>query len=293
MKTTVVGVSDTPVDRLRAVPAKKRRPQEADIGITVRRLGQTYDESMPLYWLGNNAFLSMLFTGFSATLPEGEAQFIHSVRLFQDKVTDPLLRAQIRAFIGQEGHHSREHEALNNAFIQRGLRLDKIEKQIRDMNAWMQKHYSAEKQLAFTVCGEHLTALLSVLLLDKDPWFMKNMDEPLRTTWAWHAIEETEHKAVAFDVYDQLVGDRKLLKSCMVQLTFLFSILSTYHALTLLPRKEWLNFKMWRESFTFLRRMVKLLREDYMDFYKPDYHPWQHDDGPAVERAKQQYVAAG
>ncbi|RJF89320.1 metal-dependent hydrolase [Oleomonas cavernae] len=269
------------------------RPQRLlpkDVGIPIRTLGQTYDEAMPKWWVGNNPFLTAFFATFSATLPEGELQFVYSVRLFQDRITDPVLKAQVRAFVGQEGQHRNEHDAANAEMKRRGLRLDRIEKSVQSMNKMMRERQSPAQQLAGTVCGEHITALMADVALQKYPRLLEMTAEPARQLWAWHAIEETEHKAVAFDVYDQLVGDRKLLRRTMVVATIFFFLLNFYHAFRLLPLKDWFRPKMWWEAFGVIGQLIRRSRKDYMDFYKPDFHPWQHDNKEAVKAAKLKYL---
>ncbi|MDF1821629.1 MAG: metal-dependent hydrolase [Alcanivoracaceae bacterium] len=269
---------------------KSARKGEA-VGVPVRRLGQTYDDAIPDFWFRNNAFLSMFFTGFSATLPEGEDQFIYSVRLFQKKITNPVLKAQVRAFIGQEAHHSKEHDALNETLKKRGYPLGWIENRIRKLNRLMRKHQSPQKQLAGTVCGEHITALMSDYMLGKRPELLEQMAPAMEKMWAWHAIEETEHKGVAFDVYDQLVGDRNLLRRTMMEVTFFFLILNTTHALALMRQTgQMKNWRMWREALGVLGRMGRELRADYMDFYRKDYHPWQHDNRDVLAAARKKYL---
>src|SRR5262245_10859070 len=122
-----------------------------DVGIPVRKLGLPYGADMPTYWFANNAFLTSYFSAFSATLPDGEAQFIHSVRLFKDKITDPVLQAQIRGFIGQEVHHAKEHEAFNAAMVARGIPLDVIERFVVGINEWVRENQPPVAQLASTV----------------------------------------------------------------------------------------------------------------------------------------------
>lgn len=276
------------------VPEKtKTKPKKlkgADVGIPVRKMGLTYDANLPTFWLMDNAFLSLLFSAFSANLPEGEDQFVYSVRLFQDKITEPNLKAQVRAFIGQEAHHSQEHEALNGELTRRGYPLDRIDRQMKAMNVWMRKNQSPAQQLAGTVCGEHITALMADFILNS-PELMDQVAEPTRTTWGWHAIEELEHKGVAFDVYDQLVGDRKLLRRTMRFMTVFFIGMNTLNALSMMPRTgQMTNWKMWREAFGFLRGVVKFSKADYSDFYKPDYHPWQHDCRDTLKAARLRYL---
>ncbi|ARU54329.1 metal-dependent hydrolase [Oleiphilus messinensis] len=273
-----------------AKPAGKKKLKGTDVGIPVRKLGQTYDESFPTFWFKNNAYLTMLFSAFSANLPEGEAQFVHSVRLFQDKITDPVLKAQVRAFIGQEAHHSREHDDFNAAMVKRGFPLDRVENRLKGLIKIMKKR-SARKQLAETVCAEHFTALMADYILSDNTGMLETIAEPLRTTWAWHAIEELEHKAVAFDVYDQLVADRGLLRRTMFEQTIFIMLLNTFNALHLMTKTgEMGNRKMWREAFSMLGQMGRTMWSDYKDFYKRDYHPMQHDSQATLEKARKQFL---
>jgi predicted metal-dependent hydrolase len=274
-------------------PKKNKKLKGADVGIPVRTLGQSYGDDFPTFWFKNNAYLTMLFTAFSANLPEGEAQFVYSVRLFQDKITDPVLKAQVRAFIGQEAHHSHEHAALNKAMIKRGFPLQKIENRLKRIIKFMKKR-SAKKQLAETVCAEHFTALMADYALSDHSNFLGSIAEPVRTTWAWHAIEELEHKAVAFDVYDQLVGDRQLLRRTMVEETLLMILLNSFNALHLTTKTGQLtNFKMWREAFAMLGNMGKTMKSDYLDFYKADFHPMQHNAEMTLAKARKRYLSEG
>ena len=265
-----------------------------DVGVPVRKMKQEYGDGIPDFWFMNNAFLSMFFAGFSANLPEGEAQFIHSVRAFQDRIPDPVLRAQVRAFIGQEAHHSREHNALNESLKARGYRLDRIEALAAKLNQWMRDYQSPEKQLAGTVAGEHITALLSDFFINKHPEYLREMAPVMEKIWAWHAIEETEHKAVAFDVYDQHVDDRNLLRRTMIEITIVFFSLNTFQALALMRKSgQWTNWRMWRDAGRFARKLVRDLGRDYLDFYRKDYHPWQHDNSAALEWARRTYLEDG
>lgn len=272
--------------------ANLKKLKGEDVGVPVRKMGKEFSDDIPEFWFKDNAFLTLFFTGFSANLPEGEAQFIHSVRLFQNKITDPVLQAQVRAFIGQEAHHSKEHDTLNQCMKRKGYPLHKIENRMRGMNKWMQKNQSPAKQLAGTVCGEHITALMADFFLSKHPELFDEMAPELAHIWAWHAIEETEHKGVAFDVYDQLVGDRNLLRRTMVEITLFFFTLNTLQALAMMPRTgQLLNVKMWREAWGVLGKMGRSSLKEYFDFYRKDYHPWQHDNRSALAVAKRRFLS--
>ncbi|MBC7548061.1 MAG: metal-dependent hydrolase [Polaromonas sp.] len=59
--------------------------------------------------------------------------------------------------------------------------------------------------LAITAASEHCTAVFADGTLRYASWF--DAAEPLlQTLWRWHAAEESEHRAVAFDLYTALNG---------------------------------------------------------------------------------------
>ena len=89
-----------------------------------RRLQAALPAQMQRHWHGGDAFKSHLFNAMSVLFPEGERFFIHSVRHFREQIKDPLLLEQIRGFIGQEGHHSREHELYNQRLREMGYAVD-------------------------------------------------------------------------------------------------------------------------------------------------------------------------
>lgn len=270
---------------------KQKRLRGEDVGLPVRRMNLSYDDNMPAAWFNDNDIASMFLTAFSASLPEGESHFIHSVRMFQDKITEPVLRAQIRAFIGQEGHHSKEHDTFNDSLRRKGVAIDIVENRMaKSVLRW--KKRSPKYQLAHTVCAEHFTALLADFILTKHPEILKKMAPQARTIWAWHAIEEAEHKAVAFDVYDQVIGDRRYLRRTMVLVTAEFMIKNLRSTMTLLRGSRHLRHReKWKEFFSLLGLMGRSTWKDYKDFYKLDFHPWHHDNRKSLDKAKEMYIA--
>ena len=110
-----------------------------------------------------NLFLAALSSAF----PDGERQFIHSVRNYQSQIEDPILSKQVRAFIGQEAHHGKEHDQLNDLMRKRGYPIDRIYKRFKKMNKMMQQTFSPAHQLASTVCMEHLTAIMADYFISK------------------------------------------------------------------------------------------------------------------------------
>ena len=96
--------------------------------IPVRHMDFEFDDNVPTFWFGNDPLRTMILTALSGTFPEGERMFMRAVRHFQKGITDPELQKQVKAFIGQEAHHGKEHQAFNAMMTGKGVPVDYIEK---------------------------------------------------------------------------------------------------------------------------------------------------------------------
>lgn len=247
---------------------------------------------LPRHWHSGDAFKTHLFNAMSVLFPDGERFFIHSVRLFREQISDPTLLQQIRGFIGQEGHHSHEHQAYNQALGELGYDISGIERSLKRRLAFAKKYLPNAAQLATTCAVEHFTAIMADALL-KDPRWLEGADPRMARLWRWHALEETEHKAVAFDVYQQVCGSRWLLRRSMIQSTIFFTWDTTKGLVVMLKRDGLLwNWRVWRDGLRWLWGKEGIYRQlipVYLDFYRRDFHPWQHDNLELVNRYKGDY----
>jgi predicted metal-dependent hydrolase len=266
-------------------------PQGLDIH--PRRLEAAIPDPMPRHWHGGDPFKSHLFNAMSVLFPVGERFFIHSVRLFRERITDPVLQEQIRGFIGQEGHHSREHELYNQRLRELGYDVDYLESGVKRRIGFIKKRFSAEAQLAGTCAVEHFTAILGNVLL-ANPRLLEGADPQMARLWRWHALEETEHKAVAFDMFMQVCGNRKMLRKAMRRSTFFFTLDTLKGMVHMLKRDGLLwNWRIWRDGISWLwgkNGVFRPLIGVYMDFYRDGFHPWQHDNMYLVEKYRPDYA---
>lgn len=280
---------------LRRAPAGPASRTPADMLPEVRRPGFTFAADLPRWWWGGDPVRTLLLAALSATFPPGERFFIHSVRNYQDRIDDPELREAVRRFIGQEAQHSKEHNALNDFLESRGVRLGPIEKKIQTMLEEMKKRYSPERQLAHTAAVEHFTALLSEEVLLKYEEALGDMDPRVAPIWAWHAIEETEHKAVAFDVYRAMGGTEWVRLSEMALVSVLFPLNTAVHLLQLMSEAgEQRNARAWLRAFEWFWVRPGVLRKmlpAYLRYYSPGFHPWNQDTRALVEEAKRRWLA--
>lgn len=255
--------------------------------IPVRRMDFEFDDAIPKYWFDNNPFLTMLLTGLSCVFPEGERMFMRSVRNYQDKITDPELLKEVRAFIGQEAHHGKEHQEFNDFMARKGLPIEKIMAFVAQGIAFEEKNLSKERMLAKTCALEHFTAMFAEVVLEH-PEFLDGMDERLRPLWLWHAIEESEHKSVAFDVYQQQVGNYWIRVSEMAFTSVFFTFFTGLHTVELLrATEEQRNFKAIAQGLNVLvgrKGFFRGMMPQYLAYYRRDFHPAQRDS--SVLRAK-------
>lgn len=276
--------------------ARSRRAQaQTPAGLVpqVRQPKFHFPDDLPKYWWANDPARTLLLAALSSGFPAGERFFIDSVRHYQDRIDDPQLQQAVRGFIGQEAHHSKEHKMLNGYLEQRGIGLGRLEQEIEDLLDWMRKTFTPERQLAHTVAVEHFTALMAEeFLLKYDA--LNEMDPRMAPIWAWHAIEESEHKAVAFDVYRAIGGSEFIRLSEMLVVSVLFPLFTTVHLVQLMKEDGQLgNLKSWAGTLNYLWGKPGVFRKllpSYFKYYSPNFHPWNHDARALVAQAKRKWL---
>lgn len=267
------------------------KQQAEDISRSIELAGRKMDfefelEDIPRHWIKDNIFRSTFMNSLSCMFPEGERMFMDAVRDCQKLIEDPSpeLLSQIKGFIKQEAIHGHEH-AQHNDFLRRwGYPIDKINRFEEREKIWMRKNVPASHRLAITCALEHFTAIMAHQVLT-NPLATDGMHPQFKELWRWHAIEETEHKAVAFDVYQAAVGKYWLRVLTMLQVTFFFCLRTTIYQMIFLwkdgqlfnPRVWWQGLKFYFFENNF-RGLVPSIFKDYLDYFRRDFHPWQHDN---------------
>ena len=247
------------------------------IGITVRKL-QFNPKAIRRHYFANSPVMSHMLTALSSTFPIGEQFFVHSIRNVRDKVKDEKLQAQITAFIGQEAMHSKAHAEFNDAWRSDDYNLDRFQVWLARKNEYV-KNLHPKIQLAITCAFEHFTALLGGYIL-RHPEVLATLDEDAVKLWVWHAIEEIEHRAVAFDVYQAVYGDDKIRRMIMRSVTTGFASLTFYSATQLFLQDKAKSLpKVGGNVFGLylLGKMLIQLLPEYLSYFKADFHPSEID----------------
>jgi predicted metal-dependent hydrolase len=230
---------------------------------------------------------SHIAASLSAVFPDGEDFFVRSVRHFRDEVTDPELKRQVAGFIGQEAVHGREHRALNNRLAELGYPVKTYEKLTKKGLELREKIAPPKANLAATAALEHFTATLAELLLTSEETRDMFGNEEVKNLFLWHALEESEHKAVAFDVYKAVGGTERMRVWTMNFLRYGFVLGMTVQVIVSLifDRATYKRGNL-RRSLRKLRRspiMKRELWDQLKDYNRPDFHPDDRDTTELVE----------
>lgn len=239
--------------------------------------------NLPKYFAdGGDIVMSHVLAVLSSTFPEGEKFFVRSVAAVRDQLTDPELLKDVEGFIGQEEMHGREHKVLNERLAEHGYPTRGIDAYVRGLY-WVRERIQTKKvNLAFTAALEHYTATLAELLLT-DEEARKAVGKPgARDILTWHALEESEHKAVAFDVY-KAVGGGEFMRIFVMFLTDLLFIFETsvMGVISLAMDRD-----ARRHPVKLLRSLARLPRSPFVSFravrilaeyHRPGFHPNDRD----------------
>lgn len=267
-------------------PAKVMKATPDCISIKPTRMNFSFGNNVPHYWLDNDPFSTHFLSVLSTFFPDGERFFVDSVRALRDKVDDKKRQKAISGFIGQEAMHSLEHTAMNDLLEERGLPANKATNTALAMLNFGRRWFGKRQQLAGTVALEHFTAILAHRLLS-DPELIEQMHETMRPIWLWHAIEETEHKAVAWDLYHDIKGHNYVERvAIMIFASTLLAIATAINQIRFMRADQQLwNFRSWFHGLNKLfgrRGIITGLTSDYLDFFKPGFHPWDHENSALV-----------
>ena len=257
-----------------------------------RKVGIDFTDIDTPCFYQDNPCISAMWVGLSTSFPPGEAEFIKSVRAFQKQVTDEKLLQDVKNFAHQEAHHSLQHRLINKQFQRLGYDIESLDKFYKTEITGRAEQWSANKRLARTVVAEHVTAVMAHYALTQEDK-MTPFPHSLKALFQWHAIEEIEHKSVAFDVYKHCVGDRGLLMRQYYYFVFyefpLGIFLSTRFLLKGLGVKVTWQHRKQLMSYLFGRNgLVSSVKGLYWMFRKKGFHPWDHDDSELVAHWKEQ-----
>jgi len=242
------------------------------------------NDKLARWWLAGDPVATAFYNALSVTFPKGEGFFIDSVRRFRDGAP-PRLAGEIAAFTRQEVAHTREHVAFNRRVTDAGYDIRPLERRVDERLA-----FAASKppiaSLAATMALEHFTAILAHALL-ADPRHLAGAEPAAAAMWRWHAVEEIEHKGVAYDTWLHATRGwtriaRWTLKArVMLLVTRNFLVDRSLGAAELLRQDGLTGARIWARLAWFALGkpgMMRCVLGAWAAFFLPGFHPWNEDD---------------
>ena len=264
--------------------------------LTVRKLEVDLSQGFARHWHGGDAFLSQYYNALSMSFPVGEQSFVDAVKgglaLLNDMPDTPenaRLRLDAAQFIGQEATHRHVHGLYNAQLEKQGLVNRWQHWATRRIDYGRKHNINARHLLAITAAYEHCTAVFADGTLRYGSWF--DAAEPrMAMVWRWHAAEETEHRAVAFDLYQAAGGNYAWRIRWYLYVLVLFAldaarqtVLNLWHDGTLFKPGTWWSAAkfFWGHNGAVWRCTGPLLA-----YFKRDFHP-DHETHAAPEQHAQ------
>lgn len=250
------------------------------VAIQPRRFEFRNLETVPQYWLADNPIASHAENAFSLFIPPGERFFIRSVQRYADRVADPELRELICAFSRQEALHTRAHEEFNASLERFGVDVRRERERAERAMAGLARYLPARMQLAATAFLEHVTATGAHFLF-AEPAIASAMHPEMLRFWRWHAAEEIEHKAVAFDVYREIGGGYLLrVASALAAVLLLAGPFVACVRRMLRDDPTPITGEMRTQARALHRKAMQPQLRMLAAYFFPGFHPWRLRDEP-------------
>ncbi|WP_246023783.1 metal-dependent hydrolase [Nocardia yunnanensis] len=249
------------------------------------------------YFVENDMVYSHFVAGMSGAFPAGEESFIRSVRRVADRVTDPVLKKRVTGFVGQEAMHGREHRKLNDKLVELGYPIKWLDSpQAIERTQRLERRLSPEVHLAMTAAAEHYTAVLAQRVLGSDEIQAIPGDPEVWNLLNWHALEELEHKSVAFDVF-RAVGGSEATRIGVMLAMYSLTLPLTYVSLAIAvgrdPNARRQPVRVARETYRlFTGPIFRGLMPELAKYLRPGFHPDDIDTSRLLDRWQRQLFGA-
>ncbi len=280
-------------DKARHDPSE--RASKIEPKLEVRNLRFRTDEGeVPRHWHGGKRSVTAFFDNLSIFFPAGERFFIDAVKAHRHHVHDDRLLKDVAIFCAQEGIHSREHVRYNEMLEEQGYPAVELDAKVETILRFFRKVLPKRERLAVTCALEHFTAIMAHHVLG-DPRILDGAHPVMRSLWRWHAAEEAEHRAVAFDVFVAAGGTYVERATMMLGTTAIFWALVLQHQRRMMKvdgtawsPSEW--GALYHYLFVDPGGMPDLWRR-WLDYFRPGFHPWDHDNRDLLDGWKAEQPA--
>lgn len=266
--------------------------------IPIRRPQLAFEREIARVYLDDNPIKTHFFNALNLLFPDGERFFVKAVHDHAALVDDAKLSAEIRGFSGQEGQHARQHERFFAVLERQGYRIGPLLARFHRLSRWANARLPKALRLSMTAGAEHYTAVLATLVFEHQ--LVERCDPTMRELIEWHALEEIEHKHVAYDVFARCYRWAYPLR--ILGFVMATAVIAAWTPIVLRKlllqdgREGHLTGAQYRAALRALRGDKELsfrraMRQKLLSYFRPGFHPLQHDDVPLLQRLRPQIEA--
>ena len=241
-----------------------------DFGIT---------KDIPKFWFDGDPFKSRLFDVHSLITPSGEGFFIKCLRAYKDQISDEQLKEDVKKFIFQEGQHSIQHGVSNERFKAQGIDVDPIASKLQKETDVASLRLPKKFAMAVTAASEHITTITAYTVLER-PELFAGADPNIYSLYAWHCIEEFEHRSVCFDVMQKVAGAGYFTRVIALLIATMLFQGQVIRFMNMFLRHDgfsfWQRMGIWCRGLKWLYGRNGYLRSQlklYVAYFHPKYHP--------------------
>lgn len=229
-------------------------------------------------WSHTHPLFSIYINALSIHVPYFERYLVLGMRKVKKEIDDQRLQSDMTQIIGQEAHHAKNFIEFNKFMMDRYPKVKHLDKHAKDYFKKSMDKDSRKQILGFIAGYETFTYLGGMIILKNYDKWMKDAEPVMRSAWVWHQVEEVEHGAVAFDVYQYFFSEHEWYRKWMIVKAYAHIGLETFSAYLPMVKKEgYLKnpFKALKALGFFLSFSAQLAWSARPVFSK-NYHPRNH-----------------
>lgn len=262
-------------------PAQVRRVAPATATITPRTFSVDLS-AVPRHWMAGRPVPTHLVNGLNLLFPIGERFFVRSVNAYLEELSDPALIAEVKAFFSQEGKHASTHDRVNQHLRDQGFQIDGFLRVYRRGVEAIERALPPVLRLAATAATEQFTAVMAEAAFSSP--LLEHADPAMKALLAWHALEEIEHRAVAFDVLTAVSPSYAVRVAGLAIATFMLGAFWAAATFTLLrqePARQ--EARKWQRPPREQRVVRRVFGRGIREYLRPSFHPRERALEPLAE----------
>lgn len=271
------------------LPSRKALPHQAradeeDHEVTPRTVGFDFESEHEPFWYDLSVFKTLVLDAYTIVFAEIERFTSNRVRAAIPRIEDAQLARRARSLIAQEATHAAQHESSIRILIAQGFEVAPLQRLVSALLAGglepllarvVEPRLGPSFGLAVVAGVEHWMAVLAEVSLEGDP--TQHQDSEMKRLFSWHAAEELEHRAVAFDLFRSFSRSEVMRVAGFLVASLVVLSCSSLGAIVLLAQVRHLTPRgLLEDAVSYLLTRERILIRGtgrFLDYLRSGFHP--------------------